>query len=887
MSYVIFKTDGAVLTTIADGTINTTSTPLGLPGRLYAGYGQVFDTNVVHLLENFANIAPPSNALAGQLWFNTTDSILYICPTDNETNPNNWIPIVSTIPGANTQLGNIDANNLNLTNTLTANLVDTDYLTVNIQANIANANVTGNANIANLRTANITTGASTTQGNLTGAFTVTGSATLDSKAGTAMWVTGGNLLASGVRTDNWYYANGVAVSFDGTYTNSNVTAFLPTYTGNVGLAGGAAAFNGNVLSTGSNTTDGTITGNWTLSAGSLINGLSGISGGNIVGQVGNALVASTVYTNAQPNITSVGTLSSLAVTGNANVGNIGAAAGVFTTVAGSLTTASQSNITSVGTLTSLGVNGTVTAVNITANTGVFTGNANGLNNIPGANVTGTVANAAFATSASSATTATSATSATTANTVSSSAQPAITSVGTLTGLNSSGIIIAPAFTANTGIFTGNGAGLTNLPGANVTGTVSTATTAGTVTTAVQPNITVVGTLTSLGVSGTITASNITANTGVFTGNGAGLTNIAGANVTGTVANATTATRAGTVTTAAQPNITSVGTITGLTSSGNITAPLFIGEVLGNIIPGNIVIPGGNTQVLFNTNGSIDANAKLTFSSPTGLLTVNGNVQATRFIGSGANLTSIPGANVTGTVPSATTAGSATTATSATTAGTVTTAAQPNITSVGTLSSLIVSSNLNAGNVIGTHFGSGAGLTNINGGNVSTVPTATFATTAGSVSSIPSGTRMLFAQSSAPTGWTKQTSNDNAALRVVSGAAGGGGSVDFTSAFTSSRTVSGTTADTALSEAQMPIHYHLGVTNTFVNSGSAAPIGPSTYLARETDIGGDTEYNLRATYSAADSMRTSSAGSGLGHNHAFSGSINLAVKYVDVIIAQKD
>lgn len=92
-----------------------------------------------------------------------------------------------------------------------------------------------------------------------------------------------------------------------------------------------------------------------------------------------------------------------------------------------------------------------------------------------------------------------------------------------------------------------------------------ATTAGTVTTNAQGNITSVGTLTSLGVNGTVTAVAFTANTGVFTGNGSGLSSLAGANVTGTVANATyavsagSATTAGTVTTAAQPNITSVST----------------------------------------------------------------------------------------------------------------------------------------------------------------------------------------------------------------------------------------------------------------------------------------------------------------------------------------
>lgn len=61
--------------------------------------------------------------------------------------------------------------------------------------------------------------------------------------------------------------------------------------------------------------------------------------------------------------------------------------------------------------------------------------------------------------------------------------------------------------------------------------------------------------------------NIVLNTGAYYGNGAGLTDLAGANVTGQVANATVA---GTIYTNAQPNITSVGTLTSLTSSGNIS-----------------------------------------------------------------------------------------------------------------------------------------------------------------------------------------------------------------------------------------------------------------------------------------------------------------------------
>ena len=97
--------------------------------------------------------------------------------------------------------------------------------------------------------------------------------------------------------------------------------------------------------------------------------LSAIAGANVTGQVGNALVAGTVYTNAQPNITSVGTLTSLAVTGNlsagnANLGNLA----IANFVQGTLTTAAQPNITSVGNLSALEVTGNIlTSANLVTN----------------------------------------------------------------------------------------------------------------------------------------------------------------------------------------------------------------------------------------------------------------------------------------------------------------------------------------------------------------------------------------------------------------------------------------------------------------------------------------------------------------------------------------
>jgi hypothetical protein len=113
-----------------------------------------------------------------------------------------------------------------------------------------------------------------------------------------------------------------------------------------------------------------------------------VSGTTVSGTTGTfTSVAGTLTTAAQPNVTSVGTLSSLAVTGNVAAGNVSGTTvsgttGSFTSVAGTLTTAAQPNVTSVGTLTSLAVTGNVAGGNITtAGQVVATGNISGNNAI--------------------------------------------------------------------------------------------------------------------------------------------------------------------------------------------------------------------------------------------------------------------------------------------------------------------------------------------------------------------------------------------------------------------------------------------------------------------------------------------------------------------------
>ena len=70
MAYEVNKFNGVFLTSVADGTIDTT-TDLRLVGKNYAGYGEVQNENFVHLLENFANTTAPPKSVTGQIWFDT------------------------------------------------------------------------------------------------------------------------------------------------------------------------------------------------------------------------------------------------------------------------------------------------------------------------------------------------------------------------------------------------------------------------------------------------------------------------------------------------------------------------------------------------------------------------------------------------------------------------------------------------------------------------------------------------------------------------------------------------------------------------------------------------------------------------------------------------
>jgi hypothetical protein len=169
----------------------------------------------------------------------------------------------------------------------------------------------------------------------------------------------------------------------------------------------------------------------------------------------------------------------------------------------------------------------------------------------------------------------------------------------------------------------------------------------------------------------------------------------------------------------------------------------------------------------------------------------------------------------------------------------------------------------------------------NNTSIATTEFVKLAVAEGSENLIPAGTKMLFQQTSAPPGWLKSAAHNNKALRVVSGTAGSGGSVGFSTAFNVARTVTGEVAGHALSVAQMPLHGH----PWSGGGGGDANIRGGPFTSRADSWGVYSAYTGTPTSVAGQTI--GGTGGGQTHAHNWSGAVNLEVQYVDVIIAEKE
>jgi hypothetical protein len=763
-----------------------------LVGKNYAGYGAFLDTNFIHMLENSANSTAPAAPLTGQLWWDSTNSLLKVyngttfktisAATASATQPTSnvtgdlWYDTVNQQvkvytgssflvvgPAYTSSSGTAGAIPETINdNTATPHYVTTLYVNNVRVAIISNdSNFTAAAPVSTLfptvykgMTMSNATGTNIS-GNLVGAgnvvVTAAGSNTVATFTGTGANITGyvtstanitgGNILtgglisATGTVTASSFIGNivspaGSPVSTTGNVTGGNLlTGGIASATGNITggniLTGGIVSATGNITGGNINATAHTgttvsITGN--VDAGNLrSSGLISVAG-NITSSAniaGTYLLGNGAFLQGL----SLGVSVSQIQNGNSSVrigatdSNVAISVGATSNVVVVDTTTLYANVLSPYSIIKQAAS-TNAVGNIGSSTNyfnqTFTDRVNATTVVAAGNVTG--GNVLTAGLVSATSTITSAANITGGNILTGGL---ISATGAVTGSNltTGGQVSAVGNVTGNYIF-GNGALLTGVitSVANINSGTS--------------NVTVVssGGNVSVSVGGT-------SNVAVFSSTGEYITGVVSAsgNVTG-------------------GNLLTAGSIS---ATGNITTPgYFIGTFAGNI-SGNLTVPGSNTQVLFNNSGNAGASSGFTFSSASNAAVIAGNitggnlltgglisaastVTGSQFNGSGAGLTSIPAANVTGTLSVNTTGYAAT----------VSTAAQPNITSVGTLSSLTVTANVTGGNILTGGLISAAGTitgtsylgavvsvtANVTGGNLLTggLISATGAVTGGSL-----------------------------------------------------------------------------------------------------------------------------------------------------------
>lgn len=149
---------------------------------------------------------------------------------------------------------------------------------------------------------------------------------------------------------------------------------------------------------------------------------------------------------------------------------------------------------------------------------------------------------------------------------------------------------------------------------------------------------------------------------------------------------------------------------------------------------------------------------------------------------------------------------------------------------------------------------------------------------------PTGTKMLFQQTTAPTGWTKITAGvDNKALRIVSGPVVGGGTDSFTSVFNAAKA----TESYKLLAADIPTHTHSGVTSVSGSHVHTYPVSTGSAGAIDSLMNNQSTSGTEASSAAGSHSHSFNTDGGTGGNGGHAHDITMDLQYVDVIIASKD
>jgi hypothetical protein len=501
--------------------------------------------------------------------------------------------------GSNTvsTTGNVSAGYFVGNGSLLTGVVTSSYGNANVAAFLptytgalagANISVTGNITGGNLNiSGNITDSVGVLQLNSVGNINL---------APTSTVTVAGAVSATGNITGNYILGNGSQLTgLPATYGNSNVSTYLASGTNSNNIVTGGNVQGGSLITSGA--------------AGNIV-GANYVSASYFVGD--GSLLTNVVATSSYSNSNVTTLLASFGSNTVSTTGNISAGyfVGNGSQLTGITSTYGNANVNTL--LNAWGSNALSTTGNVTAS--YVAGNGSLLSSLTGANVTGTVANATYATSAGTAT------SATTAGTVTTAAQANITSVGTLSSLSVAGNITTGGiktdgyYYANGTPFTGGGGstyGNSNVNTLLAAWGSNTLSTTGTVN---AGNITGGNVLTGGIVSATgnirggniLTAGDISATGGIFnTGN------IAGGNISTTGQfSAQGNVVGGNLNTAGQ--VVAAGNITGgnLLSSGQLSVGGAITAVSvgasGLVQGGTINSPGAVTGGSFSTAGNVTA-----------------------------------------------------------------------------------------------------------------------------------------------------------------------------------------------------------------------------------------------------------------------------------------
>jgi hypothetical protein len=283
MAYTINLTDGTIFATVADGTINTSSS-ITLVGKNYAGYGEFLDENFIQMLENFSNTTAPAAPLTGQLWWDSTNALMKVWQGST------WKTISSATASASAPSSNVTGDLwYDTTNQQLKVWTGSAFLVVGpaytsasgtagaipetINDNTATPHFVTTIYVNNTRVAIYNDGATfTAAAPVSSLFpTVYKGMTMSNASGTNV---GGNLISTG----NVIISAGGATTGTFTGTGANITGYT-TVSGNV--TGGNILTAGVVSATG-NVTGANFIGNVISPAGSNVSTTGNITGGNIL-----------------------------------------------------------------------------------------------------------------------------------------------------------------------------------------------------------------------------------------------------------------------------------------------------------------------------------------------------------------------------------------------------------------------------------------------------------------------------------------------------------------------------------------------------------------------------------------------------------------------------